>query len=434
MTPPLSPSSSTPAGSGVGYWFRALKHRNFRLFFIGQTISFVGTWMQSTALGWLVWRLTHNPNMLGTVVFFAQIPVFLLGPAAGYVADHFNRHKALLVTQTLLMIQALLLALLVLMDWVRAWEIIPLAVFLGTATAFDLPLRQSFYIHMVGKDDLGNAIALNSIMANGSRMFGPSLAGILMLLPRGDGICFLINGISYIGALWALLAMRHLPPHEVEPGGSFLRGVNDGFKYALRSVPIRSLLLIAALVSVAGMPYVTLMPMIADTVLHGNAHTYGWLVAVAGVGTFCGSLFLITRRGVAGLDRAVAVSTILFGVGIVGFGLSHWIWISRLCLIVIGYGFIAQIGSCNTIIQTIVSEQHRGRIMSFFTMAFLGVSPFGSLAAGYLAHRIGVQETLVIGGLLCLVGGVTFAALLPKMRLLEGALPQAEPVRAAVED
>lgn len=420
---PITP----PGRARWRFMFRALEHRNFRLFFIGQTISFIGTWMQSTAMGWLVWRLTHNPNMLGTVIFAAQLPVFLLGPAAGFVADHYNRHRTLLITQTILMIQALGLAALVLTDTIQTWQIIPLAVLLGTATAFDLPLRQSFYIHMVGRDDLGNAIALNSIMANGSRMFGPSLAGLLMLLPRGDGVCFLINGVSYVGALWALLAMRELPPHQPGSDGAFVRGIVEGFGYAMKSVPIRSLLIIVALASFAAMPYYALMPVIVDKVLHGSGHTYGYLVAVAGIGTFFGAIFLITRRGVGGLDRAVAFSTILLGGGVVVFSLSHWMWVSAAALVVIGYAFIAQIGSSNTIIQTVVSEQHRGRIMSLFTMSFVGITPFGAKVAGMLAIHIGAQETLAIGGTLCLIAGVVFTFLLPKLRLLAGT---AEPKTA----
>ncbi|MCE5230580.1 MFS transporter [bacterium] len=423
-----SPSISSPRQHRWFFMVRALVHRNFRLFFIGQTISFMGTWMQQVAMGWLVWRLTHNPAWNGTVVFCAQVPVFFLGPASGFVADRFNRQRAILVTQSILMVQALALAALTLTNVITIPHIISLAILLGIANAFDLPLRQSFYIHMVGKEDLSNAIALNSIMANGARMFGPSIAGLLLFLPKGDGICFLLNGVSYIGALWAIMAMRNLPAQAARGAGksgkSFLLDavldIQEGFNYAMRSTPIRSLLAIVALVSFAGMPYVALMPMIVDKVLHGSGHTLGYLTAIAGIGTFGAALFLASRRGIGGLDRAVASATLIFSVSLIVLGLSHWIWLSALALIGLGYSFIVQVGSSNTIIQTIVNDAHRGRIMSFFTMSFLGVSPFGSLLAGFMARHMGAASTLLICGLCCLAGGLYFTLRLPRLRLLAG--------------
>lgn len=420
----MAPPSVSPRRPRWWFMVRALEHRNFRLFFIGQAISFMGTWMQQVAMGWLVWRLTHNPAMNGTVVFCAQVPVFFLGPASGFVADRFDRRRTLLITQSILMFQALTLAALVLTDYIVIWQIMVLAVLLGTANAFDLPLRQSFYVHMVGKEDLNNAIALNSIMANGARMLGPSVAGLFLLLPRGDGFCFLLNGVSYVGALWAILAMQGLPAQEIRPAKSdsllreFVTNIGEGFAYAMRSTPIRSLLVMVALVAIVGMPYVALMPMLVDKVLHGSGHTLGYLTAIAGIGTFGAALFLASRRGIGGLDRAVASATMIFSAGLIVLAMSHWVWLSALALIGLGYGFIVQVGSSNMIIQTVVSDAHRGRIMSLFTMAFLGVSPFGSLVAGFMARHIGVQPTLLVCGIICMAGGVYFTLRLAKLHLV----------------
>lgn len=411
-------------GTQLRFMGRSLVHRNFRLFFIGQSISMIGTWMQSVAIGWFVWRITRNPNMSGVIQFCAQVPVLLLGPTAGFVADRFNRRRLLLLTQTLMMFQAFALAALVYSNVEKIWPVIALTAALGAMMAFDLPLRQSFYIHMVDRrEDLNNAIALNSIIINGSRAFGPALSGVLLWLgSNAEGHCFLLNGISFIAALWALLSMRNLPKQTIDHGDSFFGGISEGFRYAVKSKPIRSLLMFMALSSFAGVPYVTLLPMYADHVLGDTKGAlFGLLMAVGGIGALGGAFFLASRRGVAGLDRAVVRAMFLFSAGIILLSISRWKWLSVIAMLCIGGGMIAQFATTNTIIQTIVSDRHRGRIMSFFTMSFMGVAPFGGLLAGFIARYIGAPKTLFLCGSVCLAASIVFAVYLPKLHLLAGA-------------
>lgn len=403
-------------GRGRGGLFRALSYRNYRLFFFGQSISLVGTWMQQVAMSWLVYRLTGSALLLGTVGFTSQIPTFVVAPFAGVLADRCNRRLLLLATQSLAMVQAFLLAYFVLSGAIQVWHILLLSLLLGLVNGFDIPVRQSFVIEMVEeKHALGNAIALNSSMVNAARLIGPSIAGLLISV-FGEGYCFLLNALSYLAVLVSLLAMRVAPRPAHPSRSSILYELREGVWYALRSAPIRVILMLMALMSLMGMPYAVLMPVFAKVVLHGGPHTYGFLMAASGVGALIGTVYLASRRSVLGLGRLICVSCALFGIGIAGFALSRLFWISLLCLLVAGFGAMVQVAASNTILQTIVDDDKRGRVMSFFTMSFMGMTPFGSLFAGAVAGQIGAPVTVQIGGVACLVGSLLFAAWLPSFR------------------
>jgi MFS family permease len=395
--------------------FRALSYRNYRLFFFGQSISLVGTWMQQVAMSWLVYRLTGSALLLGTVGFTSQIATFLVAPFAGVLADRGNRRRLLLITQSLAMAQAFLLAYFVISGSIQVWHIIALSLLLGTVNGFDIPIRQSFVIEMVEeKQGLANAIALNSSMVNAARLIGPALAGLL-ISAVGEGTCFLLNGVSYLAVLVSLLAMRVAPRPVLQARGSIIDELREGVSYAVNFVPIRVILLLLALMSLTGMPYVVLMPVFAKEVLHGGPHTFGFLMAASGVGSFIGTMYLASRRSVVGLGGLIAAACALFGAGVACFALSGLLWVSLFCLLITGFGAMVQVASSNTILQTIVDDDKRGRVMSFFTMSFMGMTPFGSLFAGALASQIGAPATVQIGGLACLVGALLFAAWLPSL-------------------
>ena len=396
--------------------FRALKYRNFRLFFIGQTISLIGTWMQRIALGWLVYRLTGSAFLLGSVGFAGQIPTFVLTPFAGVLADRYDRQKLLIVTQTLAMVQSLTLSLLVLTKSVQIWHIMVLCIMLGIINAFDAPVRQSFTVKMVdNKQDLGNAIALNSSMVNSARLLGPSAAGILIGV-LGEGICFLLNGLSYLAVIGALFAMNVEANNFKSKRPRGIGELKEGFVYAFGFAPIRAVLLLLALVSMMGMPYSVLMPVFAKDVLHAGPHAFGFLMGASGVGALAGALYLASRNSVLGLGIIIPLAASIFGAGLVAFSFARVLPLSLGLMLVIGFGMIVQMASSNTILQTIVDEDKRGRIMSFYTMAFMGMTPFGSLLAGTLAGKIGAPNTLLIGGAACLLGAGVFAAKLPELR------------------
>jgi len=385
---------------------------------MGQGISLIGTWMQNVAASWLVYSMTHSAFLLGFVGFSSQIPIFLLGPFAGVLSDRWNRYRILLVTQTLAMIQAACLAILTLSGVISVWHIVILSIFLGTINAFDSPARQSFVVDMVGrKEDLGNAIALNSFMVNGARFIGPSIAGMIIGF-WDEGGCFLINALSFPVIIAALLAMdihrrrMHRRPSRI------LHELRMGVEYVFRFPPIKHILLLLALVSLVGMPYATLMPIFAKEILHGGPSTLGFLVTATGMGALTGSIYLASRKSVVGLMRIIALSSGLFGLALIAFSFSHMMWLSIPLLVVAGFGIIVQMASSNTVIQTIVDDDKRGRVMSFFIMAFIGVAPFGSLLAGSLASAIGAPYTLIVGGLLCIAGSVVFASRLPYLRVL----------------
>ena len=404
------------AGKRLKLMLRALHYRNYRLFFIGQSVSLIGTWMQQVAMSWLVYRLTNSTLLLGVVGFAGQIPTFLIAPFAGVLADRWNRRRLLLATQTLAMLQAAVLAAFVLTGTVQVWQIITLSALLGVINAFDIPVRQSFVVELVEKkEDLGNAIALNSSMVNGARLIGPSIAGVLVATV-GEGVCFIINAASYLAVIAAISAIRVKPKHRVEGKKHLLHELHEGFVYAFGFKPIRDILALMGLVSLMGMPYAVLMPVFAREVLHGGAHTFGFLMAAAGVGALASTVYLASRTSVLGLGRVIAAAAMVFGTGLVGFALSRSLVLSLLVLSLAGFGAMAQIASSNTLLQTIVDDDKRGRVMSFFTMSFMGMTPVGSLLAGAAADRIGVRDTLLAGGTACLIGGLLFALNLKSLR------------------
>jgi MFS family permease len=395
---------------------RALRHRNYRLFFGGQGISLIGTWMTRVATGWLVYRLTGSAFLLGLVSFAGQIPVLFLGPFAGVWVDRWNRHRVLLVTQTLSMLQSLGLAALALAKIITVNEVILLNLFQGAVNAFDMPARQAFVIEMVEQpEDLGNAIALNSSLVNAARLIGPSIAGIIIALV-GEGYCFLIDGVSYLAVIASLLAMVVTVRQRERVHGSVLSELSEGWVYIRGFRPIWWILLLLALISLVGMPYTTLMPIFAGRILHGGAHTLGFLMGATGVGALIGAVRLAARRSVLGLGRVIPMTAAGFGASLIAFSLSRHQWLSMLLLVVTGFCFMQQMASSNTILQTIVEDKKRGRVMSFYSMAFQGVAPFGSLIAGAAASRIGAPLTLMIGGAICIVGAGVFASQLPVLR------------------
>ncbi|HEX9078200.1 MAG TPA: MFS transporter [Desulfuromonadaceae bacterium] len=395
---------------------RALRSRNYRLFVCGQGVSLVGTWMQQVAMSWLVYRLTGSALLLGVVGFTGHIPVFLLAPVAGVLADRWDRRRLLLVTQSMAMLQAALLALVVLTGAVQVWHIIVLSLALGVVSAFDIPIRQSFVVEMVAhREDLGNAIALNSSMVHSARLIGPSIAGLLVAAV-GEGACFALNSASYLGVICALAAMRVDPTEREHGERHVLRELKEGFHYAFQFTPIRNILLLVATVSLLGISYTALLPVFAREVHHGGARTFGFLMAAAGGGALVGTLFLACRRSVLGLGRVMARAPALLGCGIAVFALAGSLPLAMAALMVAGFGAMTLVASSNTVLQTIVDEDKRGRVMSFYTMSFMGMSPFGSLLTGSLASAIGVRDTVLLWAAACLAGSALFSRGLPEIR------------------
>lgn len=395
---------------------RALRYRNYRLFFGGQSVSLVGTWMTRIATSWLVYRLTHSAFLLGVAGFSLQIPILLLGPFAGVWVDRLDRHRTLVITQILSMIQSFWLAALALTGRITVADIIALSLFQGAINAFDMPARQAFVVEMVeDRADLSNAIALNSSMVNGARLIGPSLAGII-IAAFGEGYCFLIDGFSYIAVIVSLLMMHIARQQGRSERAHVLHELKEGWNYVSTFAPIRSILLLLGLISLVGMPYTVLMPIFAGSILKGGAHTLGFLMGASGVGALVGALVLATRRSVVGLGRVVAITSAGFGIGLFAFSNSRWMALSLPLMMVTGFCMMTQMASTNTILQTIVDEDKRGRVMSFYSMAFQGSAPFGSLIAGAAAARIGAPKTLMIGGSLCVVGSLWFCRQLPRIR------------------
>jgi MFS family permease len=395
---------------------RALRHRNFQLFFAGQLISLTGTWMQTVAQSWLVYRLTGSTMLLGMVGFTSQIPVFLFAPIGGVVADRFNRHRVVIAMQTSAMLLAFVLAGLTLAGNIQIWHIFLLSGLLGTVNAFDIPARQSFIVEMVGRDDLVNAIALNSSMVNGARIVGPAIAGTLVAI-IGEGWCFLANAISYIAVIVGLLLMQVTRAPRAESTASTFESLLEGFQYVARTSPVRSLLLLLGLVSVMGMPYSVLMPVFADRILGGGPTSLGLLMGASGVGALTGALALASREGLRGLGRWVAWSAAAFGISEILFSLSRSLWLSAALLVPVGCAMMVEMASSNTLIQSMVPDRLRGRVMSIYSMMFMGMAPFGALLAGAAAHRFGAPLTVAIGGTTCVVGAAWFGARLPAFRV-----------------
>ncbi|HZL77143.1 MAG TPA: MFS transporter [Bacteroidales bacterium] len=398
--------------------FRSLEHRNYRLFFAGQSISLIGTWMQRIALPWLVYHMTGSAFLLGLVGFAGQIPTFLLSPVAGVVVDRFSRYKVLLITQILSLIQASILAALALTGVIQIWHIVILSVIFGCINAFDTPSRHSFVIEMVEKkESLGNAIALNSLMFNGARLIGPSIAGV-MLATTGEGVCFLINAISYLFVIGSLL-MMYIPKKEFpRKETKMLKELKEGFNYTFGFLPIKHIIILLAIINLMGSSYQVLMPVLVKEVLHGGSDTFGFLMAAAGFGALIGAAYLASRESVLRLGRIIPSAATVFGAGLVALAFTNIIPVTMGLMFIIGLGLMINTASCNTILQTITDDDMRGRVMSFYTMAIMGTAPFGSLLAGSLARLIGTQYTILIGGVSCIAVALVFYKKLPRLKTL----------------
>lgn len=413
---------------------RALRHRNYRIFFIGQSISLIGTWMQQIALSWLVYRMTNSAFLLGVVSFSGQISTFILAPLAGVIADRHHRHRLLILTQGAAMLQALILAGLVLSQTIQIWEIILLSVVLGVINASDIPIRQSFTADMMTHhEDLSNAIALNSSMVNAARLIGPSIGGLL-IASVGEGACFLINAVSYVGVIISLLIM-HVPKRELGVKQKKVwHELKEGMHYAFGFMPIRAILLILSLVSMTAGGVQILMPVFARDIFHGGAQMLGLLMGSTGFGSLIGAMYLASRKSVLGLGKVIIAGCFVFGFGMIGFVTLPGLWFSLVMLALCGFGMIVQMAASNTILQSMVEEDKRGRVMSFYTMAFMGMSPFGSLLSGAIAHHHNPSVVFLWGGALVITGGALFAFQLPRLRELvrpiyvhKGILPEIVP-------
>ena len=395
---------------------RALRHRNYRLFFTGQGISLIGTWLTKVATAWLVYRMTGSAWLLGVVGFAGQIPTFLLSPLAGVLVDRWDRRRVLLVAQTLAMLQSAALATLALGGFIQVWEVVALNVFQGLVDAFDMPVRQSMVVHLVDdRTDLANAIALNSSMVNAARLIGPAIAGVL-IAAVGEGWCFFIDAVSYAAVIVSVLLLRLEAQPRVRKSTHVLHEMAEGFRYASGFAPIRALLLLLAVSGLAGRPFSVLLPVIAREVMHGGAGTLGALQATAGMGALAGALYLASRSSVLGLGRVVVVSAALFGAGLMAFSRAHVLWLALPLLFLAGTGMMVQTAASNIIIQTIVDEDKRGRVMSLLAMSLFGSVPLGSLIAGALATRLGAENTILVGGSICTVAAALFLRALPAVR------------------
>jgi MFS family permease len=396
----------------------ALKSRNYRLFFAGQGISLIGSWMTQLATIWLVYHLTNSPVMLGVVGFTSQVPSFFLAPFGGVFVDRFSRHRILIGTQILAMVQSLTLAALALTGMVQVWHIIVLSLFQGFINAVDAPARQAFVPELIEKrDDLANAIAINSTMFNGARLIGPAIGGLL-IARIGAAYCFLIDGLSYIAVIMALLAMNIKTSKNKVSIANPLQRIKEGFNYAFGFAPIRALLILSALVSFMGLQYTVLVPVFAEKILGGGAETLGFLMAASGVGALASGIYLATRQTVVGLGKLVAFAPTILGCGLIAFSLSRFLPLSLFTMLFVGAGAILQIASSNTILQTLVDDDKRGRVMSLYTMSFLGTIPIGNLLGGFLANQIGATNTLIIDGIACILGSIFFTRQLPGLRQL----------------
>ncbi len=409
-------NTSETRSSGIKSILRSLRSRNYRLFFTGQSVSVVGTWMQQVAMRWLVYRLTGSAFLLGVIGFTSQILTFLLAPFAGVLADRWNRRRLLIITQALALLQATILAAVVLTGVVQVWQIVLLSLFLGAVNAFEIPVRHSFVVELIDdRKDLGNAIAMNASMVQVARLIGPAIAGLLVV-SVGEGVCFTLNSLSYLAILLALVAMKlGSGPHSGKKQKKALHELKEGFQYAFGSRPIRSILLLVGLTGLIEMLYVVLVPVFAKEVLHGDANTFGFLMAAIGCGALIGTYTLASRKSVIGLDRMMVMASLLFGGGIAIFAISSSFFLSLVSLLVSGFGAMILIAASNTILQTILEEDKRGRVMSLFTMSFIGMAPFGSFLAGIMSGIFGPRNTVLIGAVGCLGGGLMFAMHLPKI-------------------
>jgi MFS family permease len=407
---------AVPPRRALPVTLRALRHRNFQLFFSGQFISLIGTWMDNIAEAWLVYRLTGSSLKLGAIGFASQIPVFLMAPLGGIVADRYNRQHIVIATQASSMVLALTLATLTLTHKVQIWHIFVLAALLGVVNAFDIPARQAFIVDMVGREDMMNAIALNSSMFNGARIVGPAIAGLLVA-SIGEGWCFFANGVSYIAVIAGLLMMHLQGPARLAPKGSPFEHVVEGFRFVRRTAPIRSLLFLLGVASLVAMPYTVLMPVFADRILHGGARGLGILMGATGVGALAGALTLASKKGISGLGRWVAISAAGFGFFLVLFSFSRLFWLSTALLLPVGFCMMLQMSSSNTLIQAMVPDELRGRVMSVYSMMFMGMAPFGALLGGAVADRVGAPIAVAVGGVASIASAIVFGIRLPDLRV-----------------
>jgi MFS family permease len=401
--------------SRLKFALRALRHRNYRLFFGGQSLSLIGTWMTQIATSWLVYRLTNSPWLLGIVGFSGQIPALFLMPVAGVWVDRWDRHRVLKLTQIFAMLQSFALAALALSGKIQVWQIIGLAMFQGVINSFDMPARQSFVVEMIeDRADLANAIALNSTMVNGARLIGPSIAGAVIAL-AGEGLCFLIDGLSYIAVIASLMLMR-TRRSEPKPRQNIFNELREGFGYIIGFAPIRSILTLIAAFSLFGFPYTVLLPVFASTVLHGGPHTLGFLTAASGTGALVSAITLAMRKTIVGLGKAISVVAFTFGAALMALGISRTLWLSLPLMLITGFSMMQMMAASNTIMQTILEEDKRGRVMSFYSLSFMGILPFGSLISGALADKFGAPTTVIGGGALCIAVATWFSMQLKHVR------------------
>lgn len=413
--------------------FRALRNKNYRLFFYGQSLSLLGTWIQQVALSWLIYSVTNSAFLLGFVMFAGQLPTFLIAPFAGVFADRYDKHKIIIITQVVSMLQAILLAIFVLTNNINISVLIILNILLGIANSFDIPTRQSFVIQMVEhKEDLPNAIALNSSIVNGSRLIGPAIAGILVA-SLGEGICFLINAISFVFVIISLALMKVKKEENVDhENGSILKQLKEGYHYSFGFLPIRSVILLLAAVSLFGNPYMVLLPVFAKNILNGDATTLGYLNSAVGLGALSAALYLASRKSTLGLGKIIASTTFIFALSLISFSFSKTFPLSFIILLFCGFGMMMQTAGSNTILQTLSNDDMRGRVMSFYTVAFRGMAPFGSLWAGTFADKFGAPLTVLISGIVCLGAGILFFKNLKIIRIAakpiyqqKGLIPEA---------
>lgn len=390
--------------------FRALRNRNYRLFFFGQCISVTGTWIQQVAINWLVYSLTKSALLMGIIMFAGSIPSLFLSPLAGVVVDRVNKYHVLIMLQTLFMIEALMLAILTITGIIQVWQIVLLSILIGITNAFDMPLRQSFVIHLIDNtEDLGNAISLNSSSMNLALLIGPAIAGTLIAM-FGEGICFLINSLSYMAVITALFAMKIklLPIYESD-GTNIFQEFKEGLKYVSGSLPMRNIIIYLATVSLVGMSYIILMPIFAKEILNGNAQTLGFLLSTVGIGALAGALYLAGKKTVLGLEKWICIASSTLGLGLIGLAFADKFLIALILLFFIGFGMVVVIATCNTLVQNIVDDDKRGRVMSLYTMAFMGTTPIGSLIGGIIAHKIGVPHTFLLAGIIMLIAAFVFS-------------------------
>lgn len=407
---------ASPCGVGsTPSALRALRHRNFQLFIIGQLISLIGTWMQQVGESWLMYRLTGSAMLLGAIGFAGLFPVLVLGPIAGHVADKYDRRRILIVTQVSAMLLAFILAALTLTHLIHEWHLFVLATLLGITNAFDMPARQAFIVQVVERDDLVNAIALNSTIFNGARIVGPAVAG-LVVAAVGEGWCFFANGVSYIAVVVCLVIMKATRPPSTSHGGTAMQNIIEGFRYVGTTAPVRALLVLIAVVSFTGMPYAVLMPIFADRILHAGPSGMGILMGCAGLGALASSVIMALRKTVKGLGRWVMLASMIFGASLIAFSLSRSFMLSSIFLVPVGGAMMMQMASSNTLIQSMVPDELRGRVMAVYSMMFLGIAPFGSLLAGWVSNRIGAPMTLAGGGAICIIASIVFGIRLPVLR------------------